>query len=182
MASSRKRDIILNTRNISTQEFENEELEYRSYKEQLRRIVINDIDNKIKTMQILHHIREKKLYFLDGYKRFEDFLSEFIISRSQAFLYLKIYKKVLDGSIKIEDIKQKGFKGVYRDIVSLAIKSKSSKQNPVKPLRFQLKSQDSYDFYKKNAKFTSFLMDKIFSSKKDLIEELMKEFKTLKGE
>ncbi|AHH06019.1 Putative plasmid partition protein (plasmid) [Borrelia miyamotoi FR64b] len=64
MASSRKRDIILNTRNISTQEFENEELEYRSYKDQLRRIVINDIDNKIKTMQILHHIKEKNFIFL----------------------------------------------------------------------------------------------------------------------
>lgn len=62
-------------------------------------------------MKILYKIREKKLYLIDGYKKFEDFLSEFIISRSQAFLYLKIYRKVLEGSISINDIKEKRLKG-----------------------------------------------------------------------
>ncbi|MCD2309512.1 chromosome replication/partitioning protein, partial [Borreliella burgdorferi] len=141
MSKLKVKKILLNNRIEDVQEFENEELEYKSYKDQLRRITVDDVENKIKTMKILYKIREKKLYLIDGYKKFEDFLSEFIISRSQAFLYLKIYRKVLEGSISINDIKEKGLKGVYRNILNVEIKEDKSKQNPIKPLRFQLKKQ-----------------------------------------
>ncbi|MCD2371999.1 chromosome replication/partitioning protein [Borreliella burgdorferi] len=181
MSKLKVKKILLNNRIEDVQEFENEELEYKSYKDQLRRITVDDVENKIKTMKILYKIREKKLYLIDGYKKFEDFLSEFIISRSQAFLYLKIYRKVLEGSISINDIKEKGLKGVYRNILNAEIKEDKSKQNPIKPLRFQLKKQESYNFYKKNAKFTSFMMDEIFENQKDLINKLLKKYKELKG-
>ncbi|WP_418906366.1 chromosome replication/partitioning protein (plasmid) [Borreliella tanukii] len=181
MSKLKVKKILLNNRTDSIKEFENNELEYKSYKEQLRRITIDDIDNKIKTMKILYKIREKKLYLIDGYKKFEDFLSEFIISRSQAFLYLKIYRKVLDGSVSISDIKEKGLKGVYRNILNTEIKEDKSRQNPIKPLRFQLKSKESYDFYKTNSKFTGFLLDKLFNNEKEIIKRIMKEYKQLKG-
>ncbi|WP_215538025.1 chromosome replication/partitioning protein [Borreliella bavariensis] len=181
MSKLKVKKILLNNRTDNIQEFENDELEYKSYKDQLRRITIDDIDNKIKTMKILYKIREKKLYLIDGYKKFEDFLSEFIISRSQAFLYLKIYRKVLDGSVSINDIKEKGLKGVYRNILNIEIKGDKSKQNPIKPLRFQLKTKESYDFYKSNAKFTSFMMHEIFENQKDWIKQLLKKYKELKG-
>ncbi|OJH14424.1 permease, partial (plasmid) [Borreliella bissettiae] len=58
---------------------------------------------------------------------------------------------------------------------------KKSKQNPIKPLRFQLKSQESYDFYKSNAKFTGYLLDKLFNNEKEMIKKIMKEYKQLKG-
>ncbi|WP_418905640.1 chromosome replication/partitioning protein [Borreliella japonica] len=181
MSKLKVKKILLNNRTDSIKEFENDELEYKSYKDQLRRITIDDIDNKIKTMKILYKIREKKLYLIDGYKKFEDFLSEFIISRSQAFLYLKIYRKVLDGSVSIGDIKEKGLKGVYRNILNTEIKEDKSRQNPIKPLRFQLKSKESYNFYKTNSKFTGFLLDKLFNNEKEIIKRIMKEYKQLKG-
>ncbi|WP_210361203.1 chromosome replication/partitioning protein, partial [Borreliella garinii] len=59
-------------------------------------------------------------------------------------------------------------------------KIKKSKQNLIKPLRFQLKKQESYDFYKKNAKFTSFMMDEIFENQKDFLNRLMKKYEKLK--
>ncbi|MBB6213914.1 chromosome replication/partitioning protein (plasmid) [Borreliella californiensis] len=181
MSRLKEKKILLNNRIEDVQKFENEELEYKSYKDQLRRITVDDIENKIKTMKILYKIREKKLYLIDGYKKFEDFLSEFIISRSQAFLYLKIYRRVLEGSVSINDIKEKGLKGVYRNILNIEIKEDKSKQNPIKPLRFQLKSQESYDFYKSNAKFTGYLLDKLFNNEKEIIKKIMKEYKQLKG-
>ncbi|WP_210376683.1 chromosome replication/partitioning protein [Borreliella valaisiana] len=181
MSKLKVKKILLNNRTDSIKEFENDELEYKSYKDQLRRITIDDIDNKIKTMKILYKIREKKLYLIDGYKKFEDFLSEFIISRSQAFLYLKIYKKVLDGSVSINDIKEKGLKGVYRNILNTEIKDDISRQNTIKPLRFQLKTKESYDFYKSNSKFTGYLLDKLFNNEKEIIKRIMKEYKQLKG-
>ncbi|AYE37061.1 permease (plasmid) [Borrelia turcica IST7] len=180
MAKTKKK-IALNDRKNDIQIFDDDKLEYQSYKDTLRKIVINDIENKIKTMQILYQIREKKLYLIDGYEKFEDFLAEFVISRSQAFLYLKIYKRVLDGSVNIEDIKQKGFKSVYRRMVNLEIESKESKQNPIRPLRFQLKSEDSYKFYKNHAKFTGFVLDKLFLNKQELLQEFLNEFENLKS-
>ncbi len=50
MSKLKVKKILLNNRTDNIQEFENDELEYKSYKDQLRRITIDDIDNKIKTM------------------------------------------------------------------------------------------------------------------------------------
>ncbi|UPA11478.1 chromosome replication/partitioning protein (plasmid) [Borrelia parkeri] len=186
MSRIRKKEIVLNSRKTSINQFERDddkydEIEYESYKNQIRRITVSDIGNKIELMEILYKIRMKKLYQLDGYKKFEDFLEKFVIARSQAFLYLRLYKRVLSGDLKIEEIKQFGFREAYKRIKKFDIDKNISKENPIKPLRFQLKSQDSYDFYKKNAKLTAFILDDIFSSKKDLLEEFIKNFKSLKG-
>ncbi|AMR76247.1 permease (plasmid) [Borrelia hermsii] len=186
MSRSQKKEIVLNNRKISVNQFErsndkDDEMEYESYKNQIRRITVSDINNKIELMEILYKIRMKKLYQLDGYKKFEDFLEKFIIARSQAFLYLRLYKRVLSGDLKIEEIKQFGFREAYKRIKKSDIDKNISKENPIKPLRFQLKSQESYDFYKKNAKFTSYFLDRVFKDKKDLLEKFMKEFESLKS-
>ncbi|AHH04497.1 Putative plasmid partition protein (plasmid) [Borrelia nietonii YOR] len=186
MSRSQKKEIVLNNRKISVNQFErsndkDDEMEYESYKNQIRRITVSDINNKIELMEILYKIRMKKLYQLDGYKKFEDFLEKFIIARSQAFLYLRLYKRVLSGDLKIEEIKQFGFREAYKRIKKSDIDKNISKVNPIKPLRFQLKSQESYDFYKKNAKFTSYFLDRVFKDKKDLLEKFMKEFESLKS-
>ncbi|MDO7279603.1 chromosome replication/partitioning protein, partial [Borreliella burgdorferi] len=59
---------------------------------------------------------------------------------------------------------------------------KKSKQNPIKPLRFQLKNQESYDFYKSNSRFVSFMMDEIFKNQKDFLNKLLKRYKESKGQ
>ncbi len=41
---------------------------------------------------------------------------------------------------------------IYRNIKSKEVVDKKSNQNSIKPLRFQLKRQDSCDFYKSNAR------------------------------
>ncbi len=186
MSENRKKELILNNRKVSVNQFESNndkdnQIEYESYKNQLRRITSSDINNKIELMEILYKIRIKKLYELDGYKKFEDFLKEFVIARSQAFLYLRLYKKVLSGDLTKEEIKQIGFNQAYKKIKKSDIDRNISKQNPIKPLRFQLKNQESYDFYKSNAKFTGFLLDKLFMDKKEIIKIIMKEYKQLKG-
>ncbi|UPA15680.1 chromosome replication/partitioning protein [Borrelia turicatae] len=170
------KNIILNDReqNLSTKD---NKIKYEAYKNQLRAILLNEIEDRIKIMKILYEIKENKLYKIDGYINFNSFLEDFVIARTQAFKYLKIYKEILKGTLDLEELKKEGIKGVLKKIKI----SQKSQENPIKPLRFQLKNQDSYDFYKQNAKFTSFLMDKLFSNKKDLIEEFMKEFKSLKG-
>ncbi|WP_210381680.1 chromosome replication/partitioning protein, partial [Borreliella valaisiana] len=74
----------------------------------------------------------------DGYKKFDDFLKKFVIARSQAFLYLRLYKKVLSGDLKIEEIKQFGFAETYKRIKNSNIDKSSTKENSIKMLRFKL--------------------------------------------
>ncbi len=68
---------------------------------------------------------------------------------------------------------------IYRNIKSKEFVDKKSIQNSIKPLRFQLKGQDSCDFYKNNAKFKGYLLDKIFSSDKDYLNKIFKEYSDL---
>ncbi|SCW41799.1 Putative plasmid partition protein [Borreliella japonica] len=186
MSKKERKEIILNNRKTGVNQFKNscdkdDEIEYESYKNQIRRITISEVNNKIELMEILYKIRTKKLYQLDGYKKFEDFLKKFIIGRTQAFLYLRLYKKVLSGDLKIEEIKQFGFAETYNRIKKSNTDKSIAKENPAKILRFQFENQESYDFYGKNIQFTSYFLDRVFTYKKDLLEEFMKEFESSRG-
>ncbi|MBB6213734.1 chromosome replication/partitioning protein (plasmid) [Borreliella californiensis] len=68
---------------------------------------------------------------------------------------------------------------IYRNIKSKEVVDKKPNQNSIKPLKFQLKRQDSYDFYKSNARFTGYLLDKIFSSDKDYLNKIFKGYHDL---
>ncbi len=156
-----------------------EKEEYEHYKHALKKSMFNDLENKIKIMELLYNIKSKKLYRIDGHVSFKSFIEEFLIARTQAYLYLKIYEHVLKGNLSIKEIRDKEMIEIYRNIKSKEGVDKKSIQNSIKPLRFQLKRQDSYDFYKSNAKFTGYLLDKIFSSDKDYLNKIFKEYSDL---
>lgn len=170
--------IILNDREEGLMGISEEE-EYENYKHALKKSMVNDIENKIKIMEILYNIKSKKLYRIDGHVSFKSFIEEFLIARTQAYLYLKIYEQVLKGNLSIKEIRDKGMIEIYRNIKLKEVVDKKSIQNSIKPLRFQLKRKDSYDFYKSNAKFTGYLLDKIFSSDKDYLNQIFKEYSDL---
>ncbi|AHH11486.1 chromosome replication/partitioning protein (plasmid) [Borrelia coriaceae] len=155
------------------------------YDELKKKLYINlreGIYNRIECMKILKEIKDNEYYKLDGYKSFDAFIKNYDVAKTQAYNYLKIATALEEGLLEEQYVLENGFRqilGLLKDKESE--KLKKSRVNPIKPLRFQLKSQASYDFYKQNAKFTSFLMDRLFASKKDLLEEFMKEFKNLKG-
>ncbi|WP_421114442.1 chromosome replication/partitioning protein (plasmid) [Borreliella americana] len=187
MSIKNRKEIILNNRKTRGNVFGNNcdkdnEIEYESYKNQIRRITVSEINNKIELMEILYKIRMKKLYRFDGYKKFEDFLKKFVIARSQAFLYLRLYKRVLSGDLKIEEIKQLGFTEAYNKIKEFDIDKGIAKKNPIRSLRFQFRNRESYDFYKKNIEFASYFLDKVFTDKKALLVKFMKEFESLRSE
>ncbi|AHH14772.1 chromosome replication/partitioning protein, partial [Borrelia hermsii] len=173
-------NIQLNKRNLS-----NESDALVKYKSLKSKLIINfksEICSRIETMKVLKEIKDNEYYKLDGYKNFEDFTKDYKLAKSQAYDYLKVAGAIEEGIIEESFLIENGFRQtlyVLRNSDSNTLNK--SRVNPIKPLRFQLKSQESYDFYKKNAKFTSFLMDNLFENQKDLLEKLMKEFKSLKG-
>lgn len=140
------------------------------------------VSNRIQCMKILKEIKDNEYYKLDGYKSFDAFIKDYDVAKTQAYNYLKIANAIESGVIEEQYVLDNGFRSILsalKDKESPALKR--SKQNPIKPLRFQLKSQESYDFYKSNAKFTGFLLDKLFNNEKEIIKKIMKEYKQLKG-
>ena len=152
-------------------------LHYNSLKERLKANFRKEIFHKIDSIRILKEIKDNKYYELDGYKSFDVFIKSYRLAKSQVYVYLKIATAMEEGLVKEQYIIENGIHGALNYIQTKeSSKRKKTKQNPIKPLRFQLKSQDSYAFYKKNSKLTGFILDRLFAHKKDLLNEFIKEF------
>ncbi|APS99307.1 chromosome partitioning protein (plasmid) [Borreliella mayonii] len=151
---------------------------YKDLKDQLKLNLKDDIDNKIQRMKILYEIKQKELYKYDGFKSFEQFIKSFIIAKTQAYTYLKVYEKVLEGIISIDKIKEVGFNGVYHAIQKQELSTinqenmnKNNKKNA--PIRILIKDNELYDFCKKDIKRVYFILEEIFKNKKDILSEII---------
>ncbi|AHH09040.1 chromosome replication/partitioning protein (plasmid) [Borrelia anserina] len=180
--------IILNNRildskkDINSAKLRKDLVRYSELKEKLKQNFRKEIYYKVATIRILKEIKDNEYYKMDGYNNFDSFIKNYKLAKTQVYAYLRLANAIEEGLLEEQYIIENGINNSLSLIKNQESKTvKKSKQNPIKPLRFQLGNRDSYDFYKKNAKFTSFLMDKIFKDKKDLLEEIMKEYKEFEG-
>ncbi len=148
------------------------------------RLIINfqkEIHNKIETMKILKEIKDKEYYKLDGYRNFEMFTRNYKIAKSQAYEYLRMANAIEEGLVQEKYIIENG---IQNSLFFLKDKEggkvKKSNRNFIRPLRFQLKTEDAYIYYKSKARFTSFLLEKLLKDKEELLNEIMKEYKECK--
>ncbi|WP_024654292.1 chromosome replication/partitioning protein [Borrelia hispanica] len=192
MSKNSDEEIIINARNFNNDKnsillfddginIDDNQKRFALLKSKLKDNIKDDIYNKIEAMHILREIKDKEYYKLDGYKSFSRFIKDYKLAKSQAYSYLRIASAIQDGILKEEYLIENGFRQSLSFLMEKESKNlKKSKINPVKPLRFQLKSQDSYNYYKKNAKLTGFILDKLFLEKQNLLKEFVKEFEILK--
>lgn len=154
---------------------------YETLKEKLKTNFKKEIFHKVENIRILKEIKDNQYYEFDGYKNFLDFVKDFNVAKSQAYKYLKLATALQDGVLNEDYVIKNGIHNSFNYIKDKESPSlKKSKENPIKPLRLKLKTQESYDFYKSKAKFTSFMMNEIFENQKDLINKLMKKYDELK--
>ncbi|WP_151074398.1 chromosome replication/partitioning protein [Borreliella turdi] len=181
-----KKEIILNDRleefidkgqNLNNNQDENLII-YNDLKDQLKLNLKDDIDNKIQRMKILYKIKQKELYKYDGFKSFEQFIKSFIIAKTQAYTYLKVYEKVLEGIISIDKIKEVGFNSIYHTIQKQGVSeinqeniNKNNKENT--PIRILIKDNELYNFCKKDTRRVYFILKEIFKNKKDILSEII---------
>ncbi|ETZ17742.1 putative plasmid partition protein [Borrelia duttonii CR2A] len=154
---------------------------YNLLKKQLKSNFKNEVYNRVETMKILKEIKDNEYYKMDGYKTFDSFIKDYKLAKSQVYDYLKVATAIEKGIVEEVYLLENGFKNtviLLRNSDSNLMKK--SRRNPIKPLRFQLKRQDSYDFYKKNLKLASFVLDELFVHKRDLLEKLIDDFKLSK--
>ncbi|WP_210377364.1 chromosome replication/partitioning protein [Borreliella garinii] len=172
-------DIVVNKRNLEV--LNESEKRYKNLKQRLKSSFQQEIYYKMEVIKILKEIKDNEYYKIDGYRTFEDFIKDYHLARSQAYDYLKIANAIQEGILEEVYVIENGVSKAIAFLRESLSGLKKSKQNPIKPLRFQLKTKESYDFYKSNAKFTSFMMHEIFENQKDFLNKLLKKYKQLKG-
>lgn len=181
--NDRFEDFIDKSQNLNSQD-ENLII-YNDLKDQLKLNLKDDIDNKIQRMKILYEIKQKELYKYDGFKSFEQFIKSFIIAKTQAYTYLKVYEKVLEGVVSIDKIKEVGFNSIYHTIQKQGLleinqedMNKNNKEST--PIRILVKDDELYDFCKKDTKRVYFILEEIFKNKKDILSEIIIKYDSLK--
>ncbi|MBB6043444.1 chromosome replication/partitioning protein (plasmid) [Borreliella yangtzensis] len=181
--NDRFEDFIDKSQNLNSQD--QNLIIYNDLKDQLKLNLKDDIDNKIQRMKILYEIKQKELYKYDGFKSFEQFIKSFIIAKTQAYTYLKVYEKVLEGVVSIDKIKEVGFNSIYHTIQKQGLleinqedMSKNNKENT--PIRILVKDDELYDFCKKDTKRVYFILEEIFKNKKDILSEIIIKYDFLK--
>ncbi|WP_024653122.1 chromosome replication/partitioning protein [Borrelia persica] len=158
--------------------YDKEKAHYNTLKKRLYINLREGIYNKIECMKILNEIKENEYYKHDGCKSFDAFIKGYDVAKTQAYNYIKIAKALQQGLLEEKFVLENGFRQILSLLRDKECKTlKKSKINPIKPLRFQLKKQASYDYYKKDSKFTSFLLEMLFDEKREWLEELRTVFK-----
>ncbi|AYE36957.1 permease (plasmid) [Borrelia turcica IST7] len=184
------KDIVLNNRIINKDDsphllnLEHEKTAHSHYLELKKRLKQNlkkEIYYKLDNILILKEIKDNEYYKIDGYKNFESFIKDYRLAKSQVYLYLRLADAVKEGFIEEKYIIEHGINKSIEMVKNKKQGIEESKQNPLKPLRFQLKNEESYNFYKKHAKFAAYLLDSIFSNKQELLQEFLNEFENLKS-
>ncbi|MBB6043464.1 chromosome replication/partitioning protein [Borreliella yangtzensis] len=180
-----KRIEILTDKELNLDNDQDEELKtYNKLKEQLKLNLKSDINNKIQRMKILYEIKQKGLYKYDGFKSFKQFTKSYIIARSQAYMYLKIYEKVLEGAISIEKVKEIGFVAAYKNILKNKLPD-VYKENMIEEdveknfdsqniyIRILMKDKEVYDFCKKDTKRIYFILERLIKDKNNILSGLI---------
>ncbi|WP_418906253.1 chromosome replication/partitioning protein (plasmid) [Borreliella tanukii] len=180
-----KRVKIPNGEELNLDNNQDEELRnYNELKEQLKLNLKSDINNKIQRMKILYEIKQKELYKYDGFKSFKQFIKSYVIARSQAYMYLKIYEKVLEGAISIEKVKEMGFVATYKNILKnnsshvykedmIEENAEEDDDNQNMLIRILMKDKEVYDFCKKDTKRIYFILERLIKDKKNILSDLM---------
>ncbi|WP_210382524.1 chromosome replication/partitioning protein, partial [Borreliella garinii] len=104
-------------------------------------------------------------------------IKSYVIARSQAYMYLKIYEKVLEGNISIEKVKEIGFVATYRNILknnaAYVYKENTDDNSRNIPIKILMKDKEVYDFCKKDTTRIYFILERLIKDKKNILSDLI---------
>lgn len=153
---------------------------YKDLKEQLKMNLENEFDTKIQRIRILYEIKTKKLYKYDGFKSFSQYLKTFVVGNTQAFFYLKLYSKILDGSVSIDKIKELGFENMKKYIFkkkSLNFNNNISKlDNKNISIKIFMRDKELYEFVKQDRKRANYIFKELFQNRKDILIDIVAKY------
>ncbi|WP_024653055.1 chromosome replication/partitioning protein [Borrelia persica] len=140
-----------------------------------------EIIHKIANMKILREIKEHQYYKYGNFNNFEEFTRTYRIAKSQAYEYVRMANALKEGLIEEIYIIENGIQNTLLFLRNKeGITLKRSNRNIIKPLRFQLRTEQAYIYYKAKAKFTSFLLEKLLKDEKSILDKYEAEYRMSK--
>lgn len=153
---------------------------YQDLKKQLKMGLENEIDTKIQRMKILYEIKTKKLYKYDGFKSFNGFVKSFVVAKTQAYFYLKLYAKVLEGSLSIDKIKKLGLENIKKHMFrekSLNLNNNISElDNKNISIRIFMRDKELYEFVKQDIKRVNYILKELLSNRKNILADILNKY------
>ncbi|SCW40561.1 Putative plasmid partition protein [Borreliella japonica] len=156
------------------------ESRYLKLKEKLQILIKEESYNKIETARILKEINDNKYYVIDKYKSFGHFIKDYNIAKTTVYRYIKLAIGIDSGKINYELILQKG---IYYAIQIL--ENNSIIANPKsmlnKSFRIKIEDEKSFDFYKSNTNFVSFLLKELYYDNQKLLKNIKNKYDNLRN-
>ncbi|WPM06334.1 chromosome replication/partitioning protein (plasmid) [Borreliella sinica] len=152
---------------------------YFRLKEQLKILIKEESYNKIETARILKEINDNKYYVIDKYKSFNQFIKDYNIAKTTVYRYIKLAIGIDNGKINYELIYKKGINYAIQILEDAEMKpTKKCVFN--KSFKLKIKDEKSFDFYKSNTDFVSFLLKELYYDNQKLLTAIKNKYDNLK--
>ncbi|WP_424632711.1 chromosome replication/partitioning protein [Borreliella lusitaniae] len=156
------------------------ESRYLKLKEKLKILIKEESYNKIETARILKEINDNKYYIIDKYKSFNHFIKDYNMAKTTVYRYIKLAMGIDSGKINYELILKKG---IYHAIQILENNEIISNSKSILNRSFKVKIEDekSFNFYKSNTNFVSFLLKELYYDNQKLLTSIKNKYDDLKN-
>ncbi|ACN52607.1 chromosome replication/partitioning protein [Borreliella valaisiana] len=155
------------------------ESRYLKLKEKLKILIKEEFYNKIETARILKEINDNKYYVIDKYKSFIHFIKDYNMAKTTVYRYMKLAIGIDSGKINYELILKKGINYATQILENNKIID-TSKSIPNKSIQLKIEDEKSFNFYKSNTKFVSFLLKELYYNNQKLIKNIKNKYENLK--
>lgn len=155
------------------------ESRYLKLKEKLKILIKEESYNKIETARILKEINDNKYYVIDNYKSFIHFIKEYNMAKTTVYRYMKLVIGIDNGKINYELILKKGIHYAIQILENDGI-IKNSKSILNRSFNLKIEDEGSFNFYKSNTKFVSFLLKELYYNNQKLLTNIKNKYENLK--
>ncbi|WKC75677.1 chromosome replication/partitioning protein [Borreliella valaisiana] len=156
------------------------ESRYLKLKEKLKILIKEEFYNKIETARILKEINDNKYYVIDKYKSFIHFIKDYNMAKTTVYRYMKLATGIDNGKINYELILKKGIYYATQILENNSIID-TTKSIPNKSIKLKIEDEKSFNFYKSNTKFVSFLLKELYYNNQKLIKNIKNKYENLKN-
>ncbi len=128
----------------------------------------------------MKEINDNKYYVIDKYKSFDHFIKDYNLAKTTVYRYMKLAIGIDSGKINYELILKKGMYYAIQILENNGCIS-SPKNILNRSFKIKIKDEKSFDFYKSNTNFTSFLLKELYYNNQELLTNIKNKYDNLKN-
>lgn len=128
----------------------------------------------------MKEINDNKYYVIDKYRSFDHFIKDYNLAKTTVYRYMKLAIGIDSGKINYELILKKGMYYAIQILENNGCIS-SPKNILNRSFKIKIKDEKSFNFYKSNTNFTSFLLKELYYNNQELLTNIKNKYDNLKN-